>query len=312
MRIKVLPALWMVGCLAFASVLAASQTPDATLTQTDVVIKNIAQAVNDTYIDSEKAKHAADILQAKLAAGGFSASDDYHWLKTQVHSALYSATGDSGFELIRFSLDGHASSLGHAQANIESKVLDNNVGYIEISGNFTFFKSSEVAEQYFKALHDVDALIVDLRSVDEGNLALTKKMLGFFIKPNETVGLIYSRNGTEKITAVGTEGVKQFDTDMPLYILTSSFVSGPWELFSYSLQEMGRAVIVGEETLGLASIEALINVGDNLTLAMTRALITGRDPSMTWNEEGVVPDYITSRESALERAYSLIQQTTAY
>ncbi|OHU86492.1 MULTISPECIES: S41 family peptidase [Pseudoalteromonas] len=310
MPIKVLSAIWILGCLLLGNVLQANQLPD--VTHTNAVIHNIARAVNDTYIDPEKAKHAADLLQTKLAAGEFSASNEYHWFKTQVNSTLYSATGDSGFELIRSSLGGSANSQQHGQASIESKVLDHNIGYVEISGNFAFLKNNEVIERYFRALNDVDALIIDLRSVDEGNLSLTKKMLGFFVSPNETVGLFYSRGRIEKITATGTDNFKQFEARVPLYILTSSFVTGPWELFSYSLQETERAVIVGEETLGLASIEALINVGDNLTLAMTSAVITGRNPSMTWNEEGVVPDYPTTRESALEKARSLIQQATAY
>jgi C-terminal processing protease CtpA/Prc len=97
---------------------------------------------------------------------------------------------------------------------------------------------------------------------------------------------------------IETKGFKKFKQNFPLYILNASFVTGPWELFSYSLQVLEKAIVVGEVTMGVDFVNTSAKVGNNVAIEMTSGFITGPDAKGSWNDQGVVPDYYTESNEA--------------
>jgi C-terminal processing protease CtpA/Prc len=190
-------------------------------------------------------------------------------------------------------------------AGIASEVLDNNIGYLKIIGDLDFPKSINLVEQYFNELCGVGALIIDLRSVDKGSLVLTQKIIGFFVKPGTAVGSVKLNNHFEILKSIETKGFKKFKQNFPLYILNSAFVTGPWELFSFSLQALNKSIVVGELTMGVGFANTSVDVSNNIAIEMTSAIVAGPDPTVTWNDEGVVPDYFTKPKEAVKKTYDL-------
>ncbi|MCJ8269245.1 MAG: S41 family peptidase, partial [Psychrosphaera sp.] len=266
--------------------------------QIKIVINNIVRQLNQTYIYPQKAKSASTKLTFKLNTGVFGAGSDFLSFRRAVISTLVKATSDSGFDLTQFS-DEDKQDLDNVQnADIRSEMLDNNIGYLQISGDFNFPKSSELIEQYFNNIAGTDALIIDLRSIDKGSVALTQKMIGFFVEPGKAIGSIKSNNGTQILKTIETKGFKKFKQNFPLYILNSGFVTGPWELCSYSLQALEKATVVGEVTMGVGFVNTSAKVGNNLVIEMTSGIVTGPDSTVTLNDQGVVPDYYAEQDEA--------------
>ena len=184
-KILLIAAGYVIG-LSFSTNLSANDQPEISKAQIKIVINNIVRQLNQTYIYPQKAKSASTKLTFKLNTGVFGAGSDFLSFRRAVISTLVKATSDSGFDLTQFS-DEDKQDLDNVQnADIRSEMLDNNIGYLQISGDFNFPKSSELIEQYFNNIAGTDALIIDLRSIDKGSVALTQKMIGFFV-PGEAI-----------------------------------------------------------------------------------------------------------------------------
>lgn len=93
--------------------------------------------------------------------------------------------------------------------------------------------------------------------------------------------------------------------ELPIYVLTSSFVSGEWELFTYVLQSLGKAKVVGEATMGIGQLSHTVKVGHDIELTVPYIIIRQPDSDLSWHEQGLIPDHFTKSTMALEKAYHL-------
>ncbi len=128
--------------------------------------------------------------------------------------------------------------------------LESGVGYI----NITSFKSP-IADKFKKALQelkDTPALIIDLRYNGGGSIGEVLEMAGYLIDEKRPFGKFVRRNGRTKQSlrefSAGRKGGQIYSN--PIYVLTSKFSASGSELFSSSLQEFGRAKVIGTQTCG--------------------------------------------------------------
>ena len=71
-------------------------------------------------------------------------------------------------------------------------------------------------------------------------------------------------------------------------------------------------MIIGETAMGVNQLSKVVNVSDTLAMTMTYAVITQPTSNESWQNDGVVPDYFFSAETALQKAYQLASsQVTA-
>jgi len=93
--------------------------------------------------------------------------------------------------------------------------------------------------------------------------------------------------------------------DVDLYILTSSRTFSAAEDFAYSLQQLKRAVVVGESTKGGAHpVDVLIVEGSILTQVSIGESINPITKT-NWEGVGVQPDFEVPAEKALATAHLL-------
>ena len=128
--------------------------------------------------------------------------------------------------------------------------LDSGIGYI----NVTSFKEP-IADKFKKALleiKDTPALIIDLRYNGGGSLSEVLEMAGYLINEKRPFGKFIRRKGKTnqslKEFSAGKKGEQIYSK--PIYILTSNYSASGSELFSSSLQEFGRAKVIGSQTCG--------------------------------------------------------------
>ncbi|MFC3031435.1 S41 family peptidase [Pseudoalteromonas fenneropenaei] len=188
------------------------------------------------------------------------------------------------------------------------EMLDGNIGYIDIRAFSDSHLGGETLENTMKFLQHADGIIIDLRNNFGGSPFMVTSLASYFFDL-DTVHLstFESReNGvltqTQDWTSPYVPGPRFKDT--PLYILTSSNSASAAEGFSYAMQSLTRATIVGEVTAGAAHARRAEIVNNDYILTLPSARPVDPRTNDNWERKGVKPNIETSSDNALNVAYA--------
>ena len=130
------------------------------------------------------------------------------------------------------------------------RVLPSGLGYIAI----TSFKApiSGKFRKTLESLKDTPAMIIDLRYNGGGSINEVLIMAGMFLDRKYNFGKFVRRAGSKRqsLRKFSAGGRNTQVYSKPVIILTSKFSASGSELFASSLQELGRARVVGTQTCG--------------------------------------------------------------
>lgn len=149
-------------------------------------------------------------------------------------------------------------------------MLNDQTGYIRIS-NFTTGAGQEVESAYkaLKTQGEMKSLILDLRSNPGGLLIEAVRICNLFVDKGE---LIVSTRG--KVKQWDSDYVTQrepLDKEIPLVILTNRGSASASEIVAGALQDLDRAVIVGQRTFGKGLVQTSRPLKYNAQLKVTTA-----------------------------------------
>lgn len=180
--------------------------------------------------------------------------------------------------------------------------LDNHVGYINLS---TF--SGNPSKEFKQAFLDlkkkgITSLIIDLRNNGGGLLDEAIEIANFFVPRGKvlvtTKGKIKQASNTYKTLR------EPLDLDIPLAVLVNSSTASSSEILAGSLQDLDRAVIVGNRTFGKGLVQTtrMLPYGGTMKLTTSKYYIpSGRCVQAIdykhRNEDGSVgriPDSLTT------------------
>ena len=181
-------------------------------------------------------------------------------------------------------------------------VMDGQVGYINLSSF-----SGNPSKDFKKAFLDlkkqgITSLVIDLRNNGGGLLDQAVEIVNMFVPRGKTIvttkGKIKQASNTYKTLR------EPLDTDIPIAVLVNSGTASSSEILSGSLQDLDRAVIVGNRTYGkgLVQVPRSLPYGGNLKVTTSKYYIpSGRCVQAIdyahRNEDGSVariPDSLTT------------------
>jgi carboxyl-terminal processing protease len=150
---------------------------------------------------------------------------------------------------------------------VSEKVLENNIGYIKV-GALVKGKTQEIASK-INAAHSSGAkkLILDLRNVAEGDMAEGIATANLFLDHGTIAYLKGQKYPREDFNADPAKAV----TKLPLVVLVNRGTAGPAEIAAAALLENGRADVLGEKTLGIGSVQKLIEINDGSAFILSVA-----------------------------------------
>ena len=199
----------------------------------------------------------------------------------------------------------------------EAKILSGNVGYLDLGGFAPGPAAREAAAKSMAALADSDAMIIDLRRCPGGTAEMVNFLASYFFdKESRVLMNRYIRPTGETIqskTVAEIPGKRLLDTD--LYLLVSANTASACESFPYTLQQFGRAKVVGERTAGAGYNNIFIPLGKGYLFSVSFGRPSHPRSGKGWEGEGVQPDIAVSAEKALataqrEALQKLISKTT--
>jgi carboxyl-terminal processing protease len=172
---------------------------------------------------------------------------------------------------------------------VESKMLDAEVGYIQISSF-----GEEAAGEFFRAVDGLKkqgakALVLDLRQNPGGFLDAAVEIAGGFIPKGEPVVWEVGKNG--KKTALRSQGRL---INLPTAVLIDEGSASASEVLAGALQDYGVAKLVGVKSFGKGTVQQLLRLSDDSGLKVTVAeYLTPKERHV--HKVGLTPDLVVEQ-----------------
>ena len=188
------------------------------------------------------------------------------------------------------------------------EILPGNIGFLSF---YQFYDPKFAAPTAIAALNflaNCDALIIDLRSNGGGRPEMKKFICSYFF--DDPVCLLEFRNSggviSQQFSEKEVSGPKMLD--IPIYILVGPQTFSGAEGFTFSMQNLGRATVIGEKTRGGAH-DSRIFSSPSESIYMQIPIQEAADPvtKKTWEGVGIQPDIIVAWEDA---KYAAIVEAT--
>lgn len=151
--------------------------------------------------------------------------------------------------------------------SVYAKMIEkDNILYLRVT---TFDKNvAEQARKAIKANPKVKGIVLDLRNNPGGLLDQAIELTNLFVDK----GVIVSQKGkiqAENKSYEATKGKKA--TDATLVVLVNGGSASASEIVSGALQDLKRAIVVGEKTFGKGSVQSIVPISKNEALRLTIA-----------------------------------------
>lgn len=150
---------------------------------------------------------------------------------------------------------------------VEYKMLDNNVGYVQIS---SFYEVT--GEQFIAAIEDLNSqgmegLVIDLRDNGGGLLDIAVEMLDYMLPAGK---IVYTEDKDGNVTSeYNSTDDEQFTK--PLVVLVNGYSASASEIFAGAIKDYGIGTLVGENTYGKGIVQRIFPLDDGSAIKLTIA-----------------------------------------
>lgn len=189
--------------------------------------------------------------------------------------------------------------------------LAGNVGYIDLRS----FRHPELGAPTVHAamafVANTDALIFDLRENGGGSPEMVRLISSYLFGP-EPVHLndLYYRpdDRTEEFWTLAELPGPRYGAEKAVYVLTSNYTFSAAEEFTYNLQCLKRATVVGKTTGGGAHPGGMVRLHAHFTAFVPNGRAINPITKTNWEGVGVKPDVECDTAAARARAHELALQ----
>jgi len=277
-------------------------------------VESLRSLIEEKYFDQSAIPRINSALGTALARGEFAREKSLGDFAERLTSTLYQASHDkhlvvsvSAPSTTRSDQEPMSRAEGARFSNYgvkTARVLDGNVGYLEVTAFYRANEGSEAVDAAMRLLANTDAIILDLRINGGGSPDTALQLLSyFFADPEMPLFSIVPRSGTPTVERTQAKGIAYRDEKRPVYILVSAQTWSAGEGVSFILQERHRAKVIGENTPGAANPAEPSTINQALSVNIPFGSIKSSIKGTNWEGNGIVPDVQVDSEKAFQVAY---------
>ena len=280
------------------------------------VVNRLADLMDQNYVYPDKGKAMHDLLILKLQKGEYDQYSTQSELAEALDADLKSIINDKHIR-VRFTPEREEELVGREQVTgpelspdygfYTVKVLENNIGYLDLRGFYDIRFAEEVARRAMDTLIQSDAIIFDLRRNGGGSPSMIR-FISSYIFGDDPVHLntFYWRPG-DNYSETWTDPTlaSQTKPDIPIYVLTSDYTFSAAEEFTYNLKHLKRATIIGETTGGGAHPGGPMVINNGFFVNVPQGRAINPITETNWEGIGVIPHIQIPDEEALQKAIDL-------
>jgi len=195
-----------------------------------------------------------------------------------------------------------ASSTNFGIKKIE--LLNNEIGYLALS---TFYPLELAEPAFINAMHllqNTQGMILDLRFNGGGDNSLVNALLHTFLPNDVELPLkIESRHSIEPKKSAPKLKWEPYSENKKLIVLVNNRTFSAPEAFAFSLQETGRAVIIGTQSAGGAHMtDKAIKLSGGYEAGIPNKRPVSIKTGKNWESTGVIPNIIATDDEAIKVA----------
>ncbi|MBN1620012.1 S41 family peptidase [candidate division WOR-3 bacterium] len=280
------------------------------------IIDSVCVLLLSTYVYPEVAKEMDSTARYNLMNGFYDHISSLSDFTDALNEDLFSVCQDKHFRILPFvyervqSQDEESENREHERlrrSNFGFKKIDilpGNIGYLKLDEFVDVRYAGNTAVSAMNFVSNCDALIIDLRDNGGGEASMIQLLASYLFDEPQHINDFYYRIDDvyeQSWTYSYVPGNKM--TQTPVYILTSSYTFSAAEEFTYDLQKLERASIVGDTTGGGAH-PIIGKVWDNLGITIVCPFARACNPvsNDNWEGIGIIPDFPVESQISLERA----------
>jgi C-terminal processing protease CtpA/Prc len=286
--------------------------------RTQTIDALVAQ-LNQHYVFPATAKRIETVLRKRQQEGKYDAISNGMQFASQLTADMASVARDKHMK-VRFSPrflhpdrepDAMTRTPPKGNHGIEKvERLTPAIGYLRLS---EFPPPSLVADRYaavMNTLSDTDALIIDVRNHRGGSPQSVALLISYFVDGRTRLNDIWSRDSgrTEQFWTEDSVAGKRYGGKKPVMILAGPVTGSAGEDFTYTMQALKRATIVGERTWGGAHPVVPYRLGGHFYAAIPNSRSISPITHTNWEGKGVTPDVAVPQADALAVAKELLQR----
>lgn len=295
-------------CLALVPTASTAQGPTLDAATQQEVVQRTAELVEAHYVFPDRAREVADVLRANAAAGKYRALDRPDPFLEAVNRDMQEAAADLHLRVMfnpRVVAQLRQEEAGAQEPSPEfvrmlrennyrlrkAESLAGNVGYLKLD-NFVELRYVRPAlVGAMDLLHDSSAFILDLTDNGGGASEASDLLTSWFLPAGTRTGTKWTRatNETTECVVPADPDVRPM-LDVPVYILVGARTASAAEAVAYTLQQAGRAKVVGSRTKGMANPGVQLPINDVLYLVVPTSVQRNAVSGTNWEGEGVKPD----------------------
>ncbi|WP_445355772.1 S41 family peptidase [Microbulbifer sp. EKSA008] len=304
------------------SLAASSGAMSSCQFETGPVIKAAAVAIQKHYILEEKGQALSAQLNSLAESKHFNhLCSDYQQLASALTKEIRTLSGDKHFyiEHIDNQKEAHnwieqwqaeAPSNNYGVKKIE--ILPGNIGYLSLSSFHTYKNAHQTLAAAFTLLRHSEGLILDLRSNGGGDEETANAVLQSFIDPHSPFPfVIESRKGREIPKRISPQPWPSYGSDRPMVILIDGRSFSASESTAFSLQQLGRATVIGTASAGGAHMmesPQSLPYGFEIGIPDKRPVSTIVGSRPNWEGQGVIPDIEAGQQEIIQIALKVVAE----
>lgn len=305
--------------------LAKAQNNSLTNDYKENVIQSLSQLMNEYYVFPEVAKLTEQHLKTQMQDGYFDQFKNNETFAAALTKSVQAINKDKHMRIRsnqpymisetsqESMIDQHIARMDRsreANAGFKTvKILEGNVGYLDLRGFAGMETGKDIADAYMKLMLRTDAIIIDLSKNGGGSPNMVQYLCSYFFNQKLLLNSLYWREGntTEEFWTLDSVGGLKMN-DVPLFIMTSERTFSGAEEFSYNMQTQKRATLVGQTTGGGANPGRSMRINANLSVFIPTGKAINPVTKTNWEGVGVIPEVATTVEETYDKTLDLAQK----
>lgn len=278
-------------------------------------ITDTLKVLNEVYLFPEKAKAIEKEMLSRSERGAYDHIDSTFTFRKQISDELAEISTDRHLSLMLVKSKDEVPT--HVLTEVEDEfknnyafqkleVLPGNVGYLKFNKFYQDKEAINTVKHAFGFLKDTDAMIIDLRDCIGGSPELVTFIASYFLPENTLMWRYHTRNDEEIYENRSTvnAGPEHFKNDFPLFILVGPDTASAAEMFTYSLKNLNKAVVVGEKTRGVAYAVSGVKINEFFSGRFSMGQTIDPKTGTNWELVGVLPDIKAELSKSLDTAHA--------